>query len=150
MNKETEKLFVTVLKKLNIALDIYLEGNKNSNYRLMVVQLSVNGDTSMVVYKTKSKRFKDIFYYDTNIAAAVGINDPDEFRMSYKVSQYLINSGDFEDIGLEDACNYLQRELWRVNPDDFFKSDEGRACDVFDFRLCVEKYVIPKYKKYAN
>ena len=147
MTRETEKLFITVLKKLNTALDIYLESNKTSNYRLMVLQSIIYGDYSMIVYKTKSKRFTDIFYYDTEIAAAIGIEESDDFIMSNKVLQYLIDSGDFEDIASEDAFNYLQNELWRVNPIEFGKGTTGSTGDVFDFRLCVKKYIIPKYQK---
>lgn len=150
MTRETEKLFITVLKKLNTALDIYLESSKTSNYRLMVLQSIIHGDSSMIVYKTKSKRFTDIFYYDTEIASAIGVEESDDFIMSNKVLQYLIDSGDFEDIALEDAFNYLQKELWRVDPIEFGKSTIGSTSDVFDFRLCVKKYIIPKYKRYLK
>lgn len=151
MNKETEKLLITVLKKLNTALDIYMSNNKKSNYRLMVVQVCHLGDDSMVIYKTKSKRFKDIFYYDTEIANAIGIEYSSDYcKMSEKVLDYLNNSEDFEHINMERACNYLQKELWRIAPTELFELDEGSTGDVFDFRLCVEKYIIPKYKKYLN
>lgn len=149
MNTETEKLLITVLKKLNTALDIYIKNNKNSNYRLIVVQLCHLGSDSMTIYKTKSKQFKDIFYYDTEIANAIGIEySSDYWKMSEKVLNYLNNSEDFEHINMERTCDYLQKELWRIDPTEFYELDD--IGDVFDFRLCVEKYIIPKYKKYLN
>ena len=152
MKKETEDLLITVLKKLNTILDSYAESNNLYNYRLVVINSAWYGDTSLLIYKTKSNKFTDTFYYDTDIAEAINLNYEDELGMSQDVSEYLNKTGDFELIEIEYASDYLQKELWRVNnPIDFLENDdESKTCDVFNFRLCAEKYIIPKYKKLLN
>ena len=148
MKKETEDLLIAVLKKLNDVLDSYAESNNLYNYRLIVINSVWYGDTSLVIYKTKSNKFTNVFYYDTDIAEAINLKYKDTLEMSMDVSEYLNKTGDFELIEIEYASDYLQKELWRVNdPIDFLENGETSTCDVFNFKLCAEKYIIPKYKK---
>lgn len=147
MNKETEKLLITVLKKLNSALDIYLKSNKNDHWRIIVINTYQHGDASMLIYKTTSKKLKGIFYYDTDIAEILGIDYSDFLDMSNKVLDYIEKSGDFEYVDTEYASDYLQKELWRIdNPTEFLDNGDGSTSDVFNFRLCAQKYLIPKYQ----
>lgn len=151
MKKETEDLLITVLKKLNDVLDSYAKSNNIYNYRLMVINSAWYGDTSLVIYKTKSNKFTGVFYYDTDIAESIGLDYEDELGMSQDVLEYLDKTGDFECIETEYASDYLQKELWSVDdPVDFLENGETSTCDVFNFRLCTEKYIIPKYKKLLN
>ena len=152
MNKETEKLLVTFLKKAIIALDKYIDENKD-NTRIIVVNSIYHGQSSMRIYKTTSDKFKESFYYDTDIAVALNLDYKDSLDMSYQVTDFLDTSKDFKYLGVEYAENYPQKELWRIeNIEEFLSPDSddfdygGSVSDVFNFRLCVKKYIIPKYK----